>query len=330
MSKLFVVVALCLVGVAVATPRLFSEEEYQLLFRRFMSAHNKNYEMSEFFARYNTFKNNVDWIRAFNAEGTNTFTVAVNQFADMTSEEFKAKMLGYKFIAKEQMLGQVAQVNVSNLATSVDWRAKGAVTPVKDQGQCGSCWAFSTTGAVEGAQAIKTGTLNSLSEQQLVDCSSSYGNAGCNGGLMDLGFKYVQAKGLCSETAYPYKAADGTCKASSCSAVVAPGFITKYVDVASKNEAALASALNGQPVSVAIEADKQVFQFYSGGVLDSAQCGTTLDHGVLAVGYNTDASAPYYIVKNSWGASWGMSGYVLLAYGKNTCGISQQPSYPVA
>ncbi len=223
----------------------------------------------------------------------------------------------------------LALTNPADLPASVDWSAAGAVTPIKNQGQCGSCWSFSTTGSVEGINFIKTGTLVSLSEQQLVDCSGAEGNMGCNGGLMDNAFQYIISNnGICSEDSYPYTAAQGTCQ--TCTAVAT---ITGYQDVPANDETSLMTAIAQQPVSVAVEADQASFQFYSSGVMTAA-CGTALDHGVLAVGYGTDGSGnDYYKVKNSWGASWGDKGYILLgrgaAYGNNgQCGIQMQPSYP--
>jgi hypothetical protein len=220
----------------------------------------------------------------------------------------------------------------NSVAGSVDWRTKGAVTPVKNQGQCGSCWAFSTTGSVEGAVAIKTGKLTSVSEQQLVDCSGAEGNQGCNGGLMDYAFEYIiKNGGLDTESDYAYTARDGSCNAAK--AATKASSISSYKDVAHNSEAQLIAAVTQQPVSVAIEADQSGFQLYKSGVF-SGPCGTQLDHGVLAVGYNTDSTGKnYWIVKNSWGASWGLQGYILMAQGKGAagiCGINMEPSYPTA
>jgi C1A family cysteine protease len=173
-------------------------------------------------------------------------------------------------------------------------------------------------------------SLISLSEQELVDCSQAQGNQGCNGGLMDQAFQYVISnKGITTEKAYPYTAQDGTCQSASMTNAVT---ISSYTDVqSSTDETQLVSAIVGQPISVAIEADQQVFQMYSGGVLDDDSCGTQLDHGVLAVGYGTDSDSgkDYYIVKNSWGANWGENGYVRIVRMKNMCGIATEPSFPV-
>jgi len=209
---------------------------------------------------------------------------------------------------------------------TLDWRSKGAVTPVKNQGQCGSCWAFSTTGSVEGAVQIKHGSLISLSEQCLMDCSKAYGNMGCSGGLMDNAFKFAEANGIATEAAYPYTAKDGTCKAYTMSA---NSKITGYKDVATKNPTALGTAVDIGPVSVAIEADQAVFQNYKGGVI-TAGCGQSLDHGVLVVGYGTDPTqGDYWTVKNSWGVTWGEAGYVRITRNSDQCGIENEPSYPI-
>eukprot|EP00823_Brevimastigomonas_motovehiculus_P005425 TRINITY_DN3_c0_g1_i1.p1 TRINITY_DN3_c0_g1~~TRINITY_DN3_c0_g1_i1.p1 ORF type:complete len:324 (-),score=73.60 TRINITY_DN3_c0_g1_i1:166-1137(-) len=312
----------CVVVCAVA----LSENDYQFLFTKWMSEHGKKYSHDQFFYRYTVFKQNLDRIEEHNTQNLG-YTLAMNPFGDLTWEEFHAQKTGYLNIQRPH----ARSMNVADLTNvapldAVDWRQKGAVTPVKDQGQCGSCWAFSATGSIEGACQLHGHTLLSLSEQELVDCSSSYGNEGCNGGLMDNAFEYVKAtKGLALETAYPYVARDQKCK-SPLPARNCP--ITGFVDVKAKDEADLLKAVTIVPVAVAIEADTSAFQFYKSGVFDNAGCGTNLDHGVLAVGYGTEGSKDYWIVKNSWGASWGDKGYIRLARGKNMCGITQAASYP--
>jgi cathepsin L len=244
-----------------------------------------------------------------------------NQFADMTTAQYRvAAGLGYKASALKQLphLGE-HKWQGEELAATVDWTTQGAVTPVKDQGQCGSCWAFSTTGGMEGAWQIASGSLTSMSEQQLVDCSTQ--NSGCNGGSMELAFNFAGTVNVATESSYPYTARDGTCKTSFTTAIPQGG-VTGYKSVGqSSND--LKSALQTGPVSVAIEADQMAFQLYSGGVLKSG-CGTNLDHGVLAVGYTADA----FKVKNSWGSSWGESGYLQISSDGNTCGIHSDASYP--
>jgi len=302
------------------------------IFAAWKSLNNKEYTVDEEALRLAIFEANYARVNAHNAKGL-SFTMAMNEFGDLTPQEFAAARVGgYKPRKLRRAPAEVAAAHMNvELPDSVDWTTKGAVTPVKNQGQCGSCWAFSTTGSVEGINAIRGHGLKSLSEQQLVDCSGSFGNQGCNGGLMDYAFEYIISnKGLCSEAAYPYTASDGTCKSTSCTIV---NTITGYTDVQTYSDIALATAVAQQPVSIAIEADQSSFQFYSSGVLTAA-CGTALDHGVLAVGYGTSGGVQYWKVKNSWGASWGMSGYVLLARGSSynggagQCGIYMMASYP--
>jgi C1A family cysteine protease len=282
--------------------------------------------------RESVFNRNIAKIAKHNSYN-HSWKLAVNKFADMTRDEFASLYLGGYVPHPRKRLNQTWTHIFSRLMlpASVDWSQSGAVTPVKDQGQCGSCWAFSTTGAVEGALFLTNHSLVSLSEQELVDCSTSEGNQGCNGGLMDYGFEYVMKNGLRSEAAYPYTATGPNACKSKGLPVVAK--ISGYKDVPTNSETSLMTAIATQPVSVAVEADQDSFQFYSSGVMTKA-CGTNLDHGVLAVGYGTTGGQDYYKVKNSWGVDWGMDGYILLGRGAKytsagQCGIQMDPSYPV-
>ena len=303
-------------------------------FADWMRFNDKSYKtMYEQKYRSKVFAENLRRIEEHNRQ-EHSWKMGANKFADMTATEFRAKYItgGYKPRAHKHA-DSFFQPMSFNLPASVDWSTKGAVTPVKDQGQCGSCWAFSTTGSVEGAYFIKNGTLYSLSEQQLVDCSDAEGNQGCNGGLMDYGFQYIiDNKGITSEKNYPYTATDGTCDSAKEKQDYAQ--IASFKDVATNSDNALMSVIVQQPVSVAVEADQDSFQLYTGGVMTAA-CGTALDHGVLAVGYGTSAGLDYYKVKNSWGADWGMNGYILLGRGSQynggsgQCGILMDPSYPI-
>jgi KDEL-tailed cysteine endopeptidase len=236
-------------------------------------------------------------------------------------------MLAYKPSGNAKNLAE-APINVS-IPTSVDWRTSGAVNPVKDQGQCGSCWAFSAVGVLESRYKISSGNLLSLSEQQLVDCAkgSPYSSEGCNGGEMTDGFDYSSVKGMETESNYPYKAYDQACKYDDTRVTPVKG--KGHFMVPPNNANALKTEIANGPVSVAIEADTFVFQFYSGGILNSKSCGTNLDHGVVAVGYGVDsAKGEFYIVRNSWGASWGEKGYIRIAVvdGQGICGIQMEPT----
>jgi len=306
-----------LAGLGLASASSMQEE-----FVSFVKEFNKVYTSDELFFRFQTFQDNKNMIDAHNAKGL-AWEMGVNQFADLTSQEFATLYLGYKKrnndFARSQNLHVAPKGQV--LFDELDWRTKGAVTPVKDQGQCGSCWAFSTTGSVEGANQIKSGKLQSLSEQQLVDCAGSAGNKGCNGGLMDDAFEYIiKNKGIGSEESYPYTGRDGKCKQ-----VPSVATVSKYTDVKKNDETDLMSAVNIEPVSVAVDA--ALWSFYRKGVM-SGFCGKMLDHGVLCIGYGDDGSTPYWLVKNSWGKSWGEEGYIRLVRNKNECGIAEAASYP--
>ena len=299
------------------------------LFQRFIQDFTRRYDsIDELYMRFKHFENNLHFIQEFHREERN-MTLGITPYADMSHEEWRDSMGFHAFPSRYSCQTYEGSYD-GELPSSVDWRKNNAVTPVKNQEQCGSCWAFSTTGAVEGAWAISTGNLVSLSEQQLVDCSTSYGNHGCNGGLMDYGFKYIMDNGICTESEYPYKAVGGSCQ-TTCEASVE---ISSCRDVASKNQAELQKAVAQTPVSVAIEADTRVFQLYTGGVITGSSCGTNLDHGVLVVGYGSQDNVDYWLVKNSWGSSWGENGYVKIERSSSVndvgvCGIATTPSFPV-
>lgn len=303
--------------------------------QEFKQTHAKTYATTEEeIARFNIFIDNLRIIHDHNEEfnaGKHTFELGVNKFADMTSDEFRSVMNGVKFPAIREPAASVYEAPSTNdLPESVDWRPKGYVTEVKDQGQCGSCWAFSATGSLEGQHFKKLGKMTSLSEQNLVDCSGKFGNQGCNGGLMDQAFRYIQAnKGIDTEPSYPYTARDGKCKFSN-STIGATD--SGFTDIKAGDEAALQSAIaTVGPISVAIDASKMSFQLYKKGVYYEPNCSPTqLDHGVLAVGYGTtDDGKKYYIVKNSWGTGWGDKGYLLMSRDRNNnCGIATDASYP--
>jgi hypothetical protein len=306
-----------------------NHEEAMEAFESWRQEYNKDFSPAEYVTRMKIFDDNHRRIVKHNS-GNSTWKMAHNEFSHLTWEEFRSSMLGFGGKPEVDEDRDVFEYTGQNLQDSVDWTTKGAVTKVKNQGQCGSCWAFSTTGGLEGAYFIKNNKLVSFSEQELVDCDHN-GDMGCNGGLMDHAFSWIKSNGgLCSEDDYgPYQAKDGTCKKGSCTSV--SGSAPKKVTDVSHNEKALMAAVSQQPVSIAIEADQSGFQFYSSGVF-TGSCGTNLDHGVLAVGYGTEGGTDYWKVKNSWGTSWGARGYIKMQRGKKQsggqCGILNSASFP--
>lgn len=311
--------------------------------------HNKIYrDATEQLFRFKIFLENKHKIAKHNqlfAGKDASFKMAMNRFSDMLPHEFVAVHNGFNKTAlnsrfpnpgllqaqvRDEAITYMDAANVE-LPATIDWRTKGAVTPVKDQGHCGSCWSFSATGALEAQHFRKTGVLVSLSEQNLIDCSAVYGNNGCNGGLMDFAFKYIKENGgIDTEKSYPYEQEDATCRFKKSNV----GATDKgFVDIPQGNEEKLKAAIATQgPVSVAIDASHESFQFYSEGIYNEPECSPeNLDHGVLAVGYGTDENGrDFWLVKNSWGSTWGDKGYVKMARNaENQCGIASAASYPV-
>jgi len=309
-----------LAGLVAATP--MTDMEFKFI--NYVAKFGKSYATTEEYAfRLEQFAKVDQFIQETNAVEQN-FTVGHNIFSDYTHAEYK-KLLGYKPV-QTTSTAEVSNA-VPDFATGVNWVTAGAVTGVKDQGHCGSCWSFSSTGALEGAWFVKAGELLSFSEKQLVDCVKAC--FGCNGGNQTLAFHYYTSHFPMSEAIYPYQPVGGTCQYDVNNSYQNIQ-VTGAVQVGRDSVAALQSALASQPIAVSIEADTLVFQSYTSGVLDSTACGTTLDHAVLAVGYGVENGINYWLVKNSWGTSWGENGYIKLAAveGEGICGVQMAAVYP--
>lgn len=329
MNTLIVVASLCVA--AFASPILNKDLDGDWVL--YKQTHKKTYSQDEEQVRRLIWEDNVNYIQKHNLaadRGEHTYWLGQNEYADMTIFEFRAIMNGYKMSANRTKGDlYMSPSNIGDLPDSVDWRKEGYVTDIKNQGHCGSCWSFSATGSLEGQHFKASKKLVSLSEQNLVDCSQREGNHGCQGGLMDNAFRYIESnKGIDTEESYPYTAKNGFChfKKENVGATD-----TGYVDIPHMQEDKLQEAVaTVGPISVAIDAGHKSFQLYREGVYSEPACSSSkLDHGVLAVGYGTESGDDYWLVKNSWGTSWGMQGYVMMARNKhNMCGIATQASYP--
>ncbi|KAG8384343.1 hypothetical protein BUALT_Bualt04G0108300 [Buddleja alternifolia] len=313
-----------------------SDEQIKGLYEWWLAKHGKVYNgLGEKDKRFEIFKDNLKFIDEHNSKNR-TYKVRLNQFADLSNEEYESMYLGARTDAKRRFVKskhasqRYNYRNGDKLPEFVDWREKGAVAPIKNQGDCGSCWAFSAVAAVEGINKIVTGELITLSEQELVDCDRTE-NGGCNGGLMDYAFQFIVSNGgMDTDHDYPYRGINRKCEPSRKNAKVVS--IDGYEDVPD-DEKALQRAVAHQPVSVAIEASGRTLQLYSSGVFNG-ECGTQLDHGVVVVGYGSENGLDYWIVRNSWGSNWGENGYLriernVVGNPSGKCGIVILASYPI-
>lgn len=297
-----------------------------IMFKFYKEDNGLKFGSSENTKRFEIFSKNVKIIEKHNALNS-SYKLGVTSLTHLTQEEFAALKLGFDAQGGSAEPIETNDIfGVSNLISEVDWVAEGAVTRIKNQGLCECCWAFSTTGALEGLNYIKSGKLISLSEQELVDCATSYINRGCNGGHMIDAFRYVSVNGISSEETYPFVGVDGRCRK-----VQKELKIRSYSGVLPAHPDHLAAAIRRQPVSVAVNANSEAFQLYKSGILTGDACGTDINHAVLAVGYGTMNGQPYFKVKNSWGTGWGDKGYVYIerTSGPGVCGVNMAGFYPI-
>jgi len=294
-------------------------------FQKWVANHQKVYAPEEYQRRLAIFTSNVDLIQQLNENAESGATYSLNKFADLSPAEFKAYYLGYVPSATPKEIEEL-ELSTEAVPDTFDWISKDKVTPVKNQEQCGSCWAFSATENIESvwmiAKDLTPSTFKPLAPQQIVDCDKRDG--GCNGGNPPTAYEYIiEAGGQDTEASYPYHAVNQACQFKPADVEVK---IASYKTISNEADMKTATATVA-PLSICVDAAQ--WQFYSSGVMTPSQCGTSLDHCVQAVGYDTAANPPYWNVRNSWGADWGMSGFIRLEYGHNTCGLTEETTTAV-
>uniref|UniRef100_A0A8C5LF25 Cathepsin L1-like n=1 Tax=Jaculus jaculus TaxID=51337 RepID=A0A8C5LF25_JACJA len=329
--SLVLLLTFCL-GMTSAAPRPDASLDVQWL--QWKIKYEKKYSMSEEEHRRAIWEKNMQIIELHNkeySEGKHSYTMEMNAFGDLTNTEFMTHMNGFQ----KQTINKVKLLQkrqTPDLPKSMDWREKGYVTPVKDQGSCNSCWAFSVTGALEGQMFQKTGQLIELSTQNLVDCSQAQGNMGCNGGSIEYAFQYVKDnRGLNTEDSYPYEAQDGPCRHKPENSTAN---VTGIVMVSPHENALMHAVATVGPISAAVDTAFVSFRFYKEGIYYEPKCSnTSVSHAVLVVGYGYEEEESnnnhYWLIKNSWGKFWGIDGYMKIAKDRdNHCGIATISSYP--
>jgi KDEL-tailed cysteine endopeptidase len=311
--------------------RLFKNDMWSQ-FTLYQANFNKSYSSGELYDRFNIFQHNVDMITMHNADESSTFTMSINKFTDLTAEEFKETYVGKMNAESDYGCVPIENNDITNVET-FDWRDYNVVNPVRNQGQCGSCWAFATTANAESVWAIHTGHLYDMSEQYLVDCATGVGyfNMGCKGGNMDSAFKFMIQQKQCNESEYPYTSGITETK-SKCHACDEFTSFTSCYTVQANNQVQLKEAVLKNPVVIGIEADTYYFQSYSTGILTSSLCGTTIDHAVEIVGFGVENDTKYWTVRNSWDEDWGENGYFRILRTDSTndegiCGLAIEPSF---
>lgn len=296
----------------------FEEAEFTLYLQTFGKTYPNE---AEYMKRFSIFRDNFSYIKLSNSL-SRSYSLSINAYSDLTPEEFLATLTSPQPLPSSQTYFNSESLDIPN---AVDWRTKNAVTPIKNQGNCACGYAFAATGAVEAAWVISGHSLISLSEQQILDCSA---NKGCTSGTVGTAFAYITTNGIANETIYPYEAKANRCNKAQAGKISAK--ISGTFDVSANNALALKTAVAVQPVAVAVDANPSIWQSYSQGTV-SVNCGISINHYVLIVGYSLAADIPYYVIKNSWGVTWGMAGYMQIAIidGTGVCGIQTAPIYPV-